>query len=62
MIMNDYYSTGQECQTWLDYALECGYIHQKDHNELYGDYDNIIGKLVNMINNSDKWCLVSESK
>ena len=46
-----------ETQVWLDYALACGYIKDEIHKELYLKYDNIIGKLVNMIRYSEKWSL-----
>ena len=46
-----------ETQVWLDYALACGYIKVETHQELYSKYDNIIGKLVNMIRSPEKWSL-----
>ena len=52
-------SEAAECQTWLDYAFRCNYINQNEHNELYSEYDNLIGKLVIMIHSSEKWCLNS---
>ena len=57
MIMNDYYSTGQETQTWLEFALECNYINESEYLELYEKYDHIIAMVVNMIQNPEKWCL-----
>ena len=46
-----------ETQVWLDYSLECGYISEIVHQKLSNDYDNIIGKSVNMINHPDKWSI-----
>ena len=44
-----------ETQVWLDYALACDYINMDVHKELYSKYDNIIGKLVNMIRKPESW-------
>ena len=46
-----------ETQVWLDYALACEYIKDEIHKELYSKYDNVIGKLVNMIRNPEKWSI-----
>ena len=46
-----------ETQVWLDYALACEYIKDEMHKELFLKYNNIIGKLVNMIRNPEKWSL-----
>ena len=47
----------RETQSWLDQALDCEYITQETHAELDIEYNNIIGKLVTMINNPGKWVL-----
>jgi hypothetical protein len=46
-----------ETQVWLDYSLACGYISEIVHQKLFNDYDNIIGKIVNMINHTEKWSI-----
>ncbi len=46
-----------ETQVWLDFALVSDYIKDEIHKELYLKYDNIIGKLVNMIRNPEKWSI-----
>ena len=55
--LSDSEAEAGETQVWLDYSLECGYISKDQHSKLFNDYDNIIGKIVNMINHSDKWTL-----
>jgi hypothetical protein len=42
-------------ETWIDYALECGYIEKELHESLVEKYNNIIGKLVNMQNKPEHW-------
>jgi len=55
--LSDAKGEAAETQVWLDYSLECGYISRSQNFNLYNDYDNIIGKLVNMINNPQKWTI-----
>jgi four helix bundle protein len=54
--LSDSDSEAAETQVWLDFALNCGYIDQATHTELYGIYENIAGGLVNMMANPDTWC------
>lgn len=44
-----------ETQNWLDFALACKYIKDKDDQELYEKYNEILSMLTSMIINSDKW-------
>jgi four helix bundle protein len=48
--LSDSEAESAETQVWLDYSLECGYISEIVNQKLFNDYDNIIGKIVNMIN------------
>jgi hypothetical protein len=49
-------SEAAESQTWLDFSLSCKYITKIEHQDLDEAYDNILGKLVNMSLNPEKWC------
>jgi four helix bundle protein len=55
--LSDSEAESAETQVWLDYSLECGYITKDIHSKLYNDYENIIGKIVNMLNNPGKWSI-----
>jgi len=55
--LSDSEAEAAETQVWLDYSLECDYISINEHDRLITAYDNIIGKIVNMINHPDKWSL-----
>lgn len=55
--LSDSEGEAAETQVWLDYSLECEYISKDLYLKLFNDYDNILGKIVNMINNSDKWSI-----
>jgi len=50
-------SEAAETQTWIRFAIECGYFSKEVGHELYQTYDHIIGKLVNMIINPTPWIL-----
>jgi len=51
------YSKGEavETQTWLDFAFECEYISAEENKKLNETYEHIIGKIVNMSLNPEKW-------
>jgi four helix bundle protein len=55
--LSDSEAEAAETQVWLDYAFECGYISDSIHRKLFNDYDNVIGKIVNMISHPDKWSI-----
>jgi len=55
--LSDSEAEAAETQVWLDYSLECGYISRDLYQKLFNEYDNIIGKIVNMINHPDKWSI-----
>jgi len=55
--LSDSEAEAAETQTWLQFAVECEYLPTDEARELYTEYDNIIGMLVNMINKPDAWSL-----
>ena len=44
-----------ETQTWLDFALACKYITQKEHDELLNLSEEVGRLLSHMINNPEKY-------
>jgi len=44
-----------ETQTWLQFALTCKYIQQKDYNELLNLSEQVGNLLNHMINNPEKY-------
>jgi four helix bundle protein len=44
-----------ETQVWLEFAEACEYISASARNDLEVKYEQILGMLVNMINNPEKW-------
>ena len=53
--LSDSEGEAAETQVWLDFSLRCQYINEHVHKELDEQYDNIIGKLVNMSLQPEKW-------
>ena len=55
--LSDAEGEAAETQVWLDYGLACQYIDEKEHDELFRKYNSILGMIVTMIINPDKWTL-----
>jgi four helix bundle protein len=55
--LSDSEAEAAETQCWLEFSYECKYINKNDFEKLYKIYDNILGKLVRMINQSEKWSI-----
>ena len=47
--LTDAEAENSETQVWLDFALECEYIDNEFYNEIYKQYDMVLGMLVKMI-------------
>jgi four helix bundle protein len=60
--LNDAESEAAETQTWLQFAVECGYLAPEIGAELRQTYDYIIGKLVSMIVRPDPWLMTRGSR
>ncbi len=54
--LSDSDAEAAETEVWLDFALACGHIDQKLHDELYTQYENIEGGLVKMMADPETWC------
>jgi four helix bundle protein len=53
--LSDCESEAAETQVWIEFAVKCGYLDREIARKLYREYDQIIGKLVNMIQNTSAW-------
>ena len=60
--LNDAETEPAETQTWLTYSKACEYLDNDRCSKLNQEYDNIIGKIVNMINNPKPWVLKNDKK
>jgi four helix bundle protein len=55
--LSDCEGEAAEVQTWIEFAVKCDYLDRNQGKALYEEYDQVIGKLVRMINHPDPWVL-----
>ena len=55
--LSDSEGEAEETRVWLEFALCCRYINQATFDELDTKYDLIIGQLVKMISEPEKWTI-----
>jgi four helix bundle protein len=55
--LSDAEAEAAETQVWLEFAARCGYLSPENERELSAAYDNILGKIVSLINNPHSWLL-----
>jgi four helix bundle protein len=55
--LSDAESEACETQVWIEFARRCGYLEEAVSDELDAAYDQIIGQIVKMINEADKWLI-----
>jgi four helix bundle protein len=53
--LTDCEAEAAETQSWLQFAVGCGYLEREEAAELYKKYDRIIGMLVKMATHVDDW-------
>ena len=55
--LNEAEGEAAETQTWLEYSVKCGYLVPKEGRRLFRESDRILGKLVKMGNEPERWIL-----
>lgn len=55
--MSDAESEACETQVWIAFAWRCGYLNDETSHDLDSIYDQIMGQIVKMIRESDKWLI-----
>jgi four helix bundle protein len=55
--LSDAETEAGETQTWLEFAVACGYLDREQGADLNETYEKIIGMLVTMINNPTNWTI-----
>ncbi len=55
--LNDAEAEAAETQVWVEFAVRCSYLDGSVGRELDRTYDQVLGKLVNMILHPEKWTL-----
>lgn len=60
--LNDAEGEAAETQTWIEFSVRCGYLSKDEGNTIFKIYDNILGKIVNMIIKPKVWLMVKDTK
>lgn len=55
--LSDAEAEAAETQVWLEFAVQCGYLESETGQDLLASYENIIGKIISLINNPQPWLL-----
>jgi four helix bundle protein len=55
--LNDAEAEAAETQVWVEFSVKCNYLDATTGRELYTTYENILGKLVNMILHPEQWVI-----
>jgi four helix bundle protein len=54
--LSDAETEAGETQTWIEFARRCGYWKDEEAGTLEDRYEKVIGQLVKMIDQPEKWC------
>jgi four helix bundle protein len=54
--MNEAMAESMETQSWLDHAMDCGYIQSQQHSQLDQEWQHIGGMLQRMIDHASEFC------
>jgi len=55
--LNDAESEAAETQTWVEFALRCGFLNAKHAADLDQRYEEILKQLVMMISHPEQWSI-----
>jgi hypothetical protein len=53
--LNDAEAEASETQTWIEFSRRCGYLTTEQSAQLDEAYEAILGQLVVMVNQPEKW-------
>ncbi len=55
--LSDAEGEAAETQVWIEFAVRCNYLTTAQGNELYSQYNRVLGIIVTMINNPEVWVI-----
>jgi four helix bundle protein len=53
--LSDAIAEAAETRVWLNFAIACNYLAKENGETILANYSKIIGKLIVMYNQADKW-------
>ena len=59
--LSDAETEASETQVWIEFSYGCGYVNPEMAKRLNEMYEQIIGQLVRMIDDSNKWLIKPRS-
>lgn len=59
--MNEAEGEAAETRVWMEYAVRCGYLTQRQGRDVIKLYNQILGKLLRIGNNPKQWVLPRRS-
>lgn len=59
--LSDAESEACETQVWIQFALSCGYMKAEQADKLELAYDHVLGQIVSIIQDADRWLIREES-
>ena len=60
--INEAMGEAMETQSWLDHAMDCGYLSQQQHREFDGAWQKVGAMLSRMIERADDFCRTASRK
>lgn len=57
--LNEVEAEAAETQTWIEFAIVCGYLDAEVGQELFGRYREILAGTARLIENADAWVISS---
>ena len=57
--LNEVEAEAAETQTWLEFAILCGYLDAEVGQELFHQYGTVLAALARFIENADAWVIKS---
>jgi four helix bundle protein len=60
--LSDAETEAAETQTWIDFAVQYGYLKENQANPLLDEYEQILRMIVSMINNPQQWVIYPQTK
>ena len=58
--LSDSAAEAAETQTWLAFSRRCHYLDYATEQKLKQTYDQVLGRLVSLMNNADRWVVKGE--
>lgn len=55
--LSDAEGEAAETQTWIEFAVKCGYLDREAAKRMYSAFDEVLSMIVAMIVSADKWVM-----